>query len=188
MKTSNKELLDKLIDITRHNINAAEHLKQLPLETLNLKPNATAWSALECLEHLNLYSNFYLPELQQKITANTKNAPVYFKSGIIGNLLVNMVIPKENTKKMKTFGTMNPNNKPLDSTVINTFLLDQEVLLALLTNSYTTNLNKIVIPVTFSKLIKLKIGDTLRFMVYHNQRHVQQAVRVVAPYLNRVAS
>ena len=181
MKTSNRELLDKLIAVTKSNINAVQHLKQLPAETLNFKPHATAWSALECLEHLNLYSDFYLPQLEKKITYHTKTTPAYFKSGLIGNILVNMVIPKEGAKKMKTFTAMDPNNKPLNNTVIDSFLQDQEILLTLLTKSYSINLNRITIPVTFTKLLKLKIGDTLRFMVYHNQRHIQQAVKVVSP-------
>lgn len=188
MKTNNRQLLDKLIEITKNNINAAEHLKQWSIEILNQKPHATAWNALECLEHLNLYSLFYLPELQKRITVETKVTSVDFKSGIIGNMLVNMVIPKEGVKKMKTFKTMDPNNKLLDSNVIDIFIKDQQELLVLLNKSYSINLNKIIIPVTFSKLLKLKIGDTLRFMAFHNQRHVQQAVRAVAPYLDREIS
>jgi hypothetical protein len=42
-----------------------------------------------------------------------------------------------------------------------------------------SNLNKKNIPVTFSRFIKLNPGDTLRFMAYHNQRHIAQAMRNV---------
>lgn len=79
---------------------------------------------------------------------------------------------------MKTFTAMNPSGSRLNREVISTFLASQDKLLELLTQSKSTNLNKAGIAVTFTKLIRLKTGDALRFMAHHNQRHMQQAQRV----------
>ena len=36
-------------------------------------------------------------------------------------------------------------------------------------------LEKIKVPIALTKLIKTKIGDTLRFTIYHNERHIIQS-------------
>ena len=39
--------------------------------------------------------------------------------------------------------------------------------------------NKTRIPISINKWIKIKLGDTFRFVIYHNERHIQQAKRVL---------
>jgi hypothetical protein len=178
MKTNSHTLLQELAAIALKSSDAVAALQQLSDSELSYKPGHDAWSVLECLEHLNLYSAFYLPEIEKTL----KNHPAYtgegiFKSGLIGNFLVNIIIPKENGKKIKTFAAMNPAGKKPDREAIDQFLRYQQQLLGLITQSQNADLNKGALPVTFSKLIKMKLGDALRFMTYHNQRHVQQALR-----------
>ena len=48
-----------------------------------------------------------------------------------------------------------------------------------LNNSRNINLNKVKTNITISKLIKLKLGDTFRFLTYHNERHIIQALKAV---------
>ncbi|MGB3549023.1 MAG: hypothetical protein WBA17_18760 [Saprospiraceae bacterium] len=38
-------------------------------------------------------------------------------------------------------------------------------------------MNRTKTAVSITKLIRLRLGDTLRVVVYHNQRHVAQALR-----------
>ncbi|MCW4467559.1 DinB family protein [Flavobacterium sp. MFBS3-15] len=178
MKTNSNELLQELELITQSNIAAAKSFLHLSESQLNHKASPETWSILECLEHLNRYSAFYLPEIGRHLAASSTTPQPQFKSGFMGNYLVNMVIPKEGGKKMKTFTAMNPSGSSLGSGVIDTFLNSQEKMLALLVQSKSNDLNKAGVAVTFTKLIRLKTGDALRFMAYHNQRHIQQALRV----------
>ncbi|WP_317044615.1 DinB family protein [Chryseobacterium geocarposphaerae] len=55
----------------------------------------------------------------------------------------------------------------------------QEQMLDLLKNAQNVDLNKTKTGISISSLIRLKLGDTFRFVIYHNQRHVQQAKRVL---------
>jgi uncharacterized protein (DUF2249 family) len=50
-------------------------------------------------------------------------------------------------------------------------------MLELLEIARSKNLNRIRTSISISKLIKLKLGDTLRVVIYHNGRHLQQALR-----------
>ena len=45
--------------------------------------------------------------------------------------------------------------------------------------SEKVNIRKVKIPISISKIIRLRLGDALLFVVYHNERHVQQALNVL---------
>lgn len=63
MKMSTEELLNDLTCRTRQNLEFAEKLKRKSGEELNWRKDENSWSILECLQHLILYGNYYLPEL-----------------------------------------------------------------------------------------------------------------------------
>ena len=80
-----ENLIQSLIEQTRKVINTVEKLKNNDLQTLTWKHDQNSWSILECLEHLNLYGNFYLPEIESKIKNSTTKSETEFKSGFLGN-------------------------------------------------------------------------------------------------------
>ena len=54
--------------------------------------------------------------------------------------------------------------------------IDQKVKLQqLLDIANDRDLNSIRIPITLTKMIKLKLGDLFRFLIAHEQRHMVQA-------------
>jgi uncharacterized damage-inducible protein DinB len=67
-----------------------------------------------------------------------------------------------------------PNSLNVD-TVLKEFLAGQDKLQQLLEQAKGKDLAKIHIPITLTKLIKLRLGDTLRFLIAHEQRHMIQA-------------
>ena len=67
-------------------------------------------------------------------------------------------------------------NKGLNvDTVFKEFFQHQNKLLQLLDVARRRNLDAIRIPISISKLIRLKLGDTFRFLIAHEQRHMIQA-------------
>ncbi len=171
-------LIQSLIEQIRQHINTVEKLRNEELQTLTWKENPTSWSILECLEHLNLYGDFYLPEIEKKIKqADSKNED-NFKSGILGNYFAQSMLPKEKLNKMKTFKDKNPLNTNLDRTVIDRFLDQQIKLLELLNLSRKVSLNKVKIDTSISRLIKLKLGDTFQFFINHISRHIAQIIKI----------
>jgi len=172
-------LINELIELTKKNMNEVQSFKSLSIEKLNLKPNAERWSILECIEHLNRYGDFYIPEIRKRIENSAYKKSETFKSGILGNYFAKSMLPKEKLNKMKTFRSMNPNNSSLESSVLDTFIHQQESMLELLTKARNTNLTKVKTAITISNWIKLRLGDTFRFVIYHNLRHVVQAKSVL---------
>ncbi len=173
-----ENLIQSLLDQTRQSINQVEKLKTFDLHFLTWKENETSWSILECLEHLNLYGDFYLPQMENKIENSTSKADFEFKSGILGNYFAKSMLPKEKLNKMKTFKDKNPLNAKLDKTVIDKFINQQIKLLDLLNQSRKMSLKKVKIQTSISSLIKLKLGDTFRFFINHIIRHLAQIDRI----------
>ncbi|MNL07324.1 DinB superfamily protein [compost metagenome] len=147
---------------------------------MNKKHSPYEWSVLECIEHLNLYGSFYLPVIENAILSQkTVINPMIFKSGIIGNYFVNLIkIRPGKAKKMSAVKDMTPVNRHLTITTIERFLKQQEKLELLLNKAKYVDMARAKTPISISKFIKLRLGDTLRFMVYHIERHVVQANNV----------
>lgn len=191
MKISTDTLIKDLTERTQLCLSKAETFTGLPEEALNFKQNELSWSVLECLEHLNLYGRFYLPEIAKRVSDSLsissplvplqsgKEKPV-FKSGWLGNYFANSMLPKEKLNKMKTFKNMNPINSRLNKDkVIREFIQQQEEMLRLLSEARKIDLNKTKTNISISKWIKLKLGDTFRFVIFHNERHLVQAEKVL---------
>jgi len=169
-----KSEVEELIRLVQSNF------KEVQLAQLNWKENAEKWSILECLEHLNRYSRYYNLQIKkaiQKLITKNRKSKEDFKPGILGKYFTNMIDPA-NMKKMKTQKHMNPVNSSLDRKVIKEFIQHQESLLQLIAQAESVDLNAIIVPVEFMKIIKMRLGDTLRFTVMHEKRHIQQAINV----------
>ncbi|MGL2966291.1 DinB family protein [Flavobacterium sp. XGLA_31] len=173
-----EQLTESLLEQTRQILNQVEKLKNYDLHTLTWKENATSWSILECLEHLNLYGNFYLPQIENKIKSSTANFEAEFRSGILGNYFAKSMLPKQKLNTMKTFKDKNPLNAKLDKNVIDKFMNQQIKLLELLNNSRNVSLNKVKIQTSIASFIKLKLGDTFQFYINHIIRHLAQIDRI----------
>jgi len=179
MKIETQLLLQELAAQVKSHIEYATSLEKQTEKPLNARITPDSWSVLECIEHLNRYGNFYLPEIEKQINLSHSKPEAQFKSGLLGNYFAKSMLPKAKLNKMKTFKNMNPIHSMLDKSVLQTFISQQNKLLLLLENAEKVSLNKTKTGISISTLIKLKLGDTFRFLIYHNERHVQQAQRVI---------
>lgn len=168
-----KELKDKTILIQSDLEILADHSQ----EDLNKRANEEAWSALECIAHLNIYGDFYIPEIRKNIEKTSYKSPAKLvKGGVLGNYFVKMVGPLENSKKMKTLAATNPIGSKLDFSTLVKFKAQQEELIELLELAAKVDLNKTKTSISIAKWIKIRLGDAFRVVIYHNQRHMTQAL------------
>lgn len=174
MKISTSEFLNELRNRTAEHLQFAEMLSLKTEHDLNFRTSTESWSTLECLEHLNRYGDFYIPEISRTISSAGKPSQLYFKPGILGNYFAKSMLPKEKLNTMKTLKAMNPIHSNLDKSVVDTFIKQQKKMLELLEEAQYIDLEKTKTSISISKLIKLKLGDTFRFVIYHNARHVEQ--------------
>jgi hypothetical protein len=182
MKIDQNQLIDELVVMVERAIQSTKEFEKLSEISLNYKKNAGEWSVFECLEHLNLYGEFYLPEIKKNLVeSGSIHQNAVFKSGIIGNYFANLMkANKGQIKKMKTPKDKDPINSKLSFGTIVNFLKQLEKLKILLEASRKVDLTKAKTAISLTNFIKLRLGDTLRFVVYHIERHILQAKRNLA--------
>jgi len=180
MKTPSQELINDLSADTREIISLVKkHLSPLSHEDLIMRPGKGRWSPAECLEHLNMYAMHYHPIISKKMTeAGPFKSDYQFKSGFAGNFFANSLRPGKGLK-LSTPADKNPSKTGVEGKVLERFIRHQKDLLDLMSTARKRDLNGIKIPLSISTLIKFKLGDTFRFLIYHNQRHVLQAIKAL---------
>jgi len=182
MRTTNDQLINELLNIVEASTATVNKFKTLSANELNYKKDSASWSVLECIEHLNLYGDFYLPEIEKRI-ALKKTAPAsgLFKPGLIGNYFANLMkAGPGKMKKMRSPGDKDPAGSQLTAATLDRFLKQQVLLTSLLNKARETDLVRTKASISLTRFMKLRLGDTFRFFVYHIERHVAQAGNVIA--------
>lgn len=176
-----EELLLNLKNITQANFSFVQKkCTYLGENQLIWRPYPESWNVQEILSHLNSYSAYYHHLFIEKIQhSKFKNVKEVFVSSPLGkSAWKSMKLGRANNIKRKFGATKhyNPTLNPalIDENAVDNFLKSQEEMTTILDMAKTANLKKIRIPMSISKLIRLRLGDALMFAIYHNERHIQQ--------------
>lgn len=185
-KTKVTELLRKLSDLTELlTIDVKKNFSHLTQEQLFWKPNEKSWSVAQCLAHLNAYYSFYIPVFSERIKNTRFRTPgEYFVSSPLGTgsvLAVKLGKVKNVKRRLKAAKDYNPLvNKTLKTeNAIEDFLNYQNEMLLVLADAHHINIRKAKCSLAITPLVKLRLGDAFQFVVYHNERHVEQAKNVL---------
>ena len=162
-----------------------ENFESLSVEQLNFSPYEGAWSIAQCLEHVNAYYRYYIPVFKGKIANTIHNQPTdTFTSSPMGRavyLSVKLGKVQNVKRKLKARREYNPSfNSSLKSeNPIQEYLEFQAQFTELLKESEKIDLRKTKCPLSLRPVVKLNLGDALAFIVFHNERHIFQAKKVL---------
>lgn len=173
---NNNELLDQLIRDTRDVQQRARQLLSIDLKDLSAKPDADRWSVLQCVEHMNISDAHYLMELERVFNSPIERSSKSFRPGWLGNLFVKAIKPRANghiPNKMKTFRKFQPEIDVHFDTLAK-FIEDQDVLVDFINKCKQLDLNKNKVVSAIGRIVVFRLGDGLRFLTAHNQRHILQ--------------
>jgi uncharacterized damage-inducible protein DinB len=177
MKSMNSaRLLDTLQADVRQTILELTRLRQLPAATLQQQPAPGKWSVAQVLDHLNGYGTYYLPALEHSLQ-EAGPARENYKPGWLGNYFTKMMQPGADgvvAKKMKAPKGYRPDAAQDSMHNIGIATAQQQQLLQLLETARSKDIAQVRIPISISKLLTLKAGDTFRFLVAHQNRHFLQ--------------
>lgn len=176
-QVSKTELLASLENEVAKHLSTIASFQHLSEETLLKSATNDAWSIAQCIEHLNTYGRYYLPEIKKGLEKSSENvAKSTFTGTWLGSYFTKMMLPSSK-KKYKAFNAHIP-AKSLDARqVLVEFIEQQKTLLSYLKIAQNKDLDAIQIPISIGKLIKLKLGDVFQFIITHDERHLQQALR-----------
>lgn len=178
-----KELLDQLTADVKQIQGQAKQLRQYDLEDLQQQPGNGGWSVLQVLHHLNFYAQHYVNAMEKALREHRTQAQSTFTPGWFGDYFTRLIGPATAEKGITSLpaptAARPPRSHQLNIQQLETFLQYQERLLKLLESAHSADLNRLRIPITISRWIRLKLGDTLRFTIGHEQRHLQQIERTL---------
>ncbi len=180
---NSQELLQELDQSVRQGISRVEHLKESPLASLEATPLQGSWTTGQHLFHLNFYASFYTEAIEACLDQAKSPARPNFKSGWLGNYFTQIIGPAEGDTELKT-KMKSPDNAvpPISDTLdvfaeLEAYLGFQHRLLYLLQRAQQVDLGAHRVPISISRFIRLKLGDTFRFVIAHQERHLQQLER-----------
>lgn len=179
------ELLDSLQADVRQLMLVATQLQNEDPELLQKQPAPGKWSIVQVLEHLNSYGRYYLPAIEKSLQTD-KQQKEWFKPGMIGNYFTRIMKPGADGKignKMNAPKNHRPSPDLDAKPVMDTFFQQQQKLLQLLESAKKKDIGSIRTPISISRFMKLKVGDTFRFLIAHEQRHMLQARTTISGIL-----
>lgn len=182
---TSKELIEIVSQISRQNIEHVDQwMRKLSEKQLNWRPNPGIWSINDVLAHLNTYSEYYHPVFSKKIESTRFQAPVEeFSSSPLGRSAwksMKLGNARNIKRKFRAPKNYNPSLSPelIRPEAVNRFKEDQQELIRIAEESLSVSLRKVKVPVSISKMVRLRLGDALLFVAYHNERHMEQMVNL----------
>ena len=147
---------------------------------LNWKPGADRWSVAQCFDHLLNSNKGYFPVIDGVLAGKKRtfweSIPVL--PGLAGKLLIKSLDPN-NTRKMKAPKRFEPAQSDIKGSVINDFVDQQSKLVERMKATEHLDLERIVITSPAAAAVTYSLMDAYRIIVVHEQRHFQQAKRVM---------
>ena len=181
------ELIKEAKTITQANLEVLKKkFMHLSSNQVTWKPSENVWNLKEIFAHLNHYAGFYHAAFLDRISKTKFKEPKeLFQSSPLGRSAwksMKLGNAKNVKRKFNSPKNYNPTFEPnlLHENDIKLFDDYQKELLEILDKSSLVNLRKVKVPLSMSKIIKLRLGDALLFVVYHNERHVQQALNLIS--------
>jgi hypothetical protein len=175
------ELFTEVSTISNNNFEFVQNkLDKLKENQLNWKPNTQTWSIYEVLAHLNQYANYYHKVFISKIESTKFREPkAQFLSSPLGkSAWKSMKLGTANNikRKFQSPKNYNPILHPeiVKNDELSQFEKNQIDLINIIEKAKQVNIQRVKVPISISKFIRLKLGDALLFVVYHNERHIQQ--------------
>ena len=181
-----KQLIEDVRLITMNNLELIrKKISFLNEDQKSWKINQSSWNINEIFAHMNDYAKFYHSTFLERIEKTRFREPnsIFMSSPLGRSAWKSMKLGNAKNVKRK-FKSPKANNPSLDISLltgneVSDFEKGQVELLSIIEKATTVNLRKVKVPISISKLIRFRLGDALMFVVFHNERHIQQVLNVM---------
>lgn len=147
-----------------------------------VRPQSGSWSAAECLAHLSVSTEMFLPVLRQAIDDGKAKGLTSTKKpsmDVIGRVLRWFLEPPIR-QRVKTAQPFVPKAVRAKAEAFGEFSSLQSKLIDLLHEASGLDLRKLRIVSPFDKRVKYNLYSAFRIIVAHQRRHLWQAEQAVA--------
>lgn len=187
-------LADFQADLDRYQREVVDAWRGLDEHVLTARPGPKRWSAIDCLEHVRRANSMYVRHLDRAIAKAERKGrrPVEeFRPGAVGARMRASLAPRPEAPaadgrarialKMPTAGAFNPVKDaapPQPAETLQRFE-DQLALMRQLARRCETIDLRVRSQTLLGPFLMLKVGDVLRYLGAHTDRHLVQAERAM---------
>jgi hypothetical protein len=179
---SKQGLITELLDRTELIKASTQPFLRLSNDQLHQRPGPGKWSIVEIFGHLNITHDIYIRNILYRITLAPDVESERYRSGWLGDWVYDKIMPRSDGSvfKIKALKAHCAAGGVVDGKeVLESFLRKCDAIDDILRHVSTKDLQRIRIPFSFSRLLRLRLGDCLRYLVAHGERHLLQAQRVM---------
>lgn len=180
---SRQSLITELLDRTELLKASAKTFHRLTDQQLMDRPAPGKWSIAEIYAHLDLSMDLTIRSILSRITLAPDHPSDEYHSSWLGDWLYQRIMPRPDGSvfRWKTLPAHSPEGKIPDAHgSLEAFQRHCDALDDILRHVWTKDLRRIRIPFYLNGLVSLRLGDMLRFLVAHAERHLLQAQRGLA--------
>jgi hypothetical protein len=146
-------------------------------EQLNWQPAPGSWSMGQCLEHLSITNEAYLPPIAAAIQDKPDSPVDQIVPGWFGRWFIrSFVEPSPNTKRVSAPAKIRPTTH-IDLSVLERFLSGNQSCRELILRACGKNVNRIRFWNPFIPGLRFTVGTGLEIIASHERRHLLQAER-----------
>ena len=155
--------------------------EQLEKSILYIKPDTGGWNILECIGHMNLATELYLDQIESKIHL-LKEERTPYKPTFLANYITSGLGVQKDGKikfKMKTMKVFDPSvTGSADDNSIERFENNLSRINKILDQLEGKDLRSFKVTTALGPVLKFYVGDAIRFLNAHNERHFLQLERI----------
>jgi hypothetical protein len=167
-----------IAELTDSDARARAVASALTVSQLNWQPSPSAWSVGQCLEHLAVATEVYLPPIGHALDRSPAGTADEITPGAPSRWFIrNYVAPS--TVKAKGPGKIAPGSN-VDAAVLDRYLAAHHAARELVVRAANYDVNRIRFKNPFVPLLRFTVGTGLEIISKHAMRHLQQAERVKA--------
>ena len=171
------QLADICTQLERNSFQVSELVKNLLHYQLNLRLESDQWSIAECVAHLNLFSETFLPIISDACEQARKSGWVVdgpFTTDVIGRLLKYALEPPSKWKAVTTAAFEPLVVEPLEQVAPRFYELQSD-LICVIRSAANLNLNRIRIISPLSNHVRYNLYSCFLIIAAHQRRHIWQA-------------
>ena len=151
--------------------------KGLTTEQLNWRPAAEAWSIGQCLQHLHITNEVYLPAISVALEGQPRFQVEEIKPGWFGRWFIRTFIDSSGKRRTRAPKKINPGPR-VEPSVLDSLLRSNQAARELIARAGHYDVNRIRFRNPFISGIRFTVGTGLEIVSKHQSRHLLQAERV----------
>lgn len=173
--------MENYIDVLNANSELIlREFSSLTEDQFNFQPSPDKWSIGQCLLHLVKTNKSYFP-IYERLSGDSYHPNFFEKtgwfSGFWEKFFINGVDPK-NIKKMKAPAAIQPAQSNIDKEIIHKLVEQNAKIASYFQALQAKGIDKVIVSSPFAKFIVYNAACTFDIIALHEQRHLQQALRV----------